>query len=118
MRALSAPVHPAATFAVECSGRSEDVVIRRVGPLSCAKVAGLLYLILGFIFGAFMSLFAVGGLLARQTESSLAGMLFGAGAIVILPICYAVFGFVMTLIMASLFNLVVGITGGIEVDAS
>jgi hypothetical protein len=29
-----------------------------------------------------------------------------------------VFGFLMTLIMASLFNLVVGITGGIEVDAS
>ena len=27
------------------------MVIRRVGPLSCAKVAGLLYLILGFIVG-------------------------------------------------------------------
>ena len=45
-------------------------------------------------------------------------MIFGAGAIVILPICYSVFGFVMTLIMASLFNLIVGITGGIEVDIS
>jgi hypothetical protein len=118
MRPLSAPDHPAATFAAACSGRSEDVVIRRVGPLSVAKVAGLLYLILGFIFGAFVSLFAMVGLLASQRESSLGGMLFGAGAIVILPICYAVFGFVMTLITAWLFNLVVGITGGIEVDAS
>ncbi len=45
-------------------------------------------------------------------------MFIGAGAIVILPIFYAVFGFIGTLIMASLFNLVVGITGGIEVDAS
>ena len=44
------------------------VVIRRVGPLSCAKVAGLLYLILGFIFGAFVSLFAVGGVLASETQ--------------------------------------------------
>jgi hypothetical protein len=95
------------------------VVIRRVGPLSCAKVAGVLYLILGFIFGAIISLFAVGGSLFGDTQASgLGGMIFGAGAIVILPICYAVFGFLMTLIMASLFNLVVGITGGIEVDAS
>ena len=94
------------------------MVIRRVGPLSCAKVAGLLYLIMGFIFGAFVSTFAVGGVLASRTDSSLAGLLFGAGAVLILPICYAVFGFVMTLLMAALFNLVVGITGGIEVDAS
>jgi hypothetical protein len=94
------------------------VVIRRVGPLSCAKVAGLLYLIIGFIFGAFVSLFAVGGVLASRTDSSLPGMLFGAGAIVILPICYAAFGFIMTLIMTALFNVIVGITGGIEVDAS
>jgi hypothetical protein len=95
------------------------VVIRRVGPLSCAKVAGLLYLILGFIFGAFISLFAVGGsMFVDRPAAGIGGMLFGAGAIVILPICYAAFGFVMTFIMAWLFNLVVGITGGIEVDAS
>jgi hypothetical protein len=87
--------------------------------LSCAKVAGLLYLILGFIFGAFVSLFAVGGSLAAdQPAGTLGSMLFGAGAIVILPICYALFGFVMTFIMAALFNVIVGITGGIEVDAS
>lgn len=95
------------------------MVIRRVGPLSCAKVAGLLYLILGFIFGALISLFALGGSFAAdQGAGTLGSMVFGAGAIVILPICYAFFGFVMTLIMASLFNVVVGITGGIEVDAS
>jgi len=45
-------------------------------------------------------------------------MFMGAGAIVIMPIFYGVLGFIGTLIMASLFNLVVGITGGIEVDAS
>jgi hypothetical protein len=117
MRALSAP-HHFPTAGHECNGRSKDVVIRRVGPLSCAKVAGLLYLILGFVFGAFVSLFALGGLLASQSEAPFGGVLFGAGAIVILPICYALFGFVGTLIMASLFNLVAGITGGIEVDAS
>jgi hypothetical protein len=88
-----------------------------VGAVSCAKVAGLLYVILGFIFGAFVSLFAGAGLFAAGTEGPFPA-LFGTAAIVILPICYGVFGFVMTLILASLFNLVVGITGGIEVDAS
>jgi hypothetical protein len=44
--------------------------------------------------------------------------MFGASAIVVLPIFYGCLGFVMTFIMALLFNLVVGITGGIEVDAS
>ena len=95
------------------------MVIRRVGPLSCAKVAGLLYLILGFVFGALISLFTLGSsLVPDQSEGTFGGMIFGAGAIVILPICYAVLGFVMTLVMAALFNLVAGITGGIEVDAS
>jgi hypothetical protein len=90
-----------------------------VGALSCAKVAGLLYLILGFVFGAFVSLFAIGGsMMADSPFGGFGRVLLGAGAIVILPICYSVFGFVMTLIMASLFNVVVGITGGIEVDAS
>jgi hypothetical protein len=95
------------------------MVIRRVGPLSCAKVAGLLYLILGFVFGAIISLFAAGGsFFPNGAGGTFGSMAFGAGAIVILPICYAVFGFVMTFVMASLFNLIVGITGGIEVDAS
>ena len=44
--------------------------------------------------------------------------MFGAAAIVVLPIFYGLLGFLGTLIMTSLFNLVVGITGGIEVDAS
>lgn len=93
------------------------MVIRRVGPLSCAKVAGLLYLILGFVFGAFISLFSLGSFFVGQPDKGF-GMLFGAGAIVILPVCYGFLGFLMTLVMAVVFNLVVGITGGIEVDAS
>jgi hypothetical protein len=95
-----------------------DVVIRRVGPLSCAKVVGLLYLILGFVFGGVLSLLAMAGLFAGEaSRGTIIGAIFGVGAVVLLPICYAAFGFVMTLVMTWLFNLVVGITGGIEVDA-
>ena len=92
------------------------MVIRRLGPLSCAKVAGLVYLILGLVFGACLSLLSLLGF-AGGTTSVLQGC-SGAAAIVVLPIFYGLLGFLGTLIMASLFNLVVGITGGIEVDAS
>ena len=94
------------------------MVIRRVGALSCARVAGVLHLIMGFVFGAFVSLFASGGAMAGQQVWPLGGMLFGTGAIVVLPIFYGLLGFVMTLIGATLFNLIVGITGGIEVDVA
>ena len=92
------------------------MVVRRVGALSCAKVVGLIYLILGLVFGACLSLISMLGF-AGGTTSVLQGM-FGAAAIVVLPIFYGLLGFLGTLIMTSLFNVVVGITGGIEVDAS
>jgi len=84
--------------------------------MSCAKVVGLVYLILGLVFGACLSLISMLGF-AGGTNSVLQGM-FGAAAIVVLPIFYGLLGFLGTLIMTSLFNLVVGITGGVEVDVS
>jgi hypothetical protein len=45
------------------------------------------------------------------------GAIFGVGAIILVPICYGALGFVMTLIMTWLFNVAVGMVGGIEVEA-
>lgn len=92
------------------------MVIRRVGALSCAKVTGLLYVILGLVVGACLSVVSLLGF-AGGSYSPLQGM-FGAGAIVMLPIFYGALGFFGTLIMALLFNFAAGVTGGIEVDAS
>jgi hypothetical protein len=44
-------------------------------------------------------------------------MLTGVGAIVVLPICYGIFGFIGTLIMAWLFNVAAGMVGGVEIEA-
>ena len=94
------------------------MTITRVGPLSCAKVAGLLYVIVGLVFGAFVSLASMaGGLAANNEAGSTFGALFGVGAIILIPIFYGCLGFVMTLIGAFLFNLCAGMVGGIEVDA-
>ena len=93
------------------------MVIKRVGPVSCAKVSGLLYALIGLILGGIFSLIAlVGGAIAGATGSGGMGMIMGVGAIVIFPILYACIGFVGTLIAAALYNLAAGMVGGIEME--
>ncbi len=45
-------------------------------------------------------------------------MLFGAAAATLVPLVYGGLGFVMTLIGASLFNLVAGWVGGVELETA
>lgn len=99
------------------------MVIKRVDPVSAAKIGGVLYGLLGLLIGACISVVALlfsGAMssLSEQPGGSMFGMLFGAGAIVIMPIFYGVIGFVMTLISAALFNVASKITGGVQVDAA
>ena len=95
------------------------MTITRVGPLSVAKVAAVLYLGIGLIAGALVSLVAVVGTSVTPADdgSALFGAIFGVGAIILLPIFYAVLGFIGTLIMAVLFNVAAGMVGGVEIDA-
>ena len=92
------------------------MVIRRVGPLSVAKVAGVLYALMGLIIGACISLFSLVGSAFMPKDAGMGGMLFGAAAVVVLPIFYGILGFIMTLISAALYNLVAGWVGGVELD--
>lgn len=97
------------------------MLIRRVGPISAAKVGGVLYAGLGLVIGACVSLImmVLGGAAAVSEEApagALVGMLFGAGAIVIMPIFYGIFGALMMLITAALYNLAAKIAGGIEIE--
>ena len=93
------------------------MVIRRIGPISCAKIAGTLYAILGIVLGAIFSLIGVAGAFATQgADNPIFPMLFGAAAIVVLPLLYGCLGFVMALIGAWLYNALAGWVGGIELD--
>ena len=97
------------------------MVIRRVTPLSAAKIAGALYMVLGLIFGALFSLIAVIGStasLANQDGGPGAafGALFGIGAIVLFPIFYGAMGFIGAFLMALLYNALAGMVGGVEID--
>jgi hypothetical protein len=93
------------------------MVVRRVGPISCAKVVGILYAVLGVVAGAGVSLFSLlGEMVSRHPERAAPSALFGAAAVVLFPVMYGIGGFVMTLIGAWLYNVVAELVGGIEVD--
>jgi hypothetical protein len=97
------------------------MVINRVGPLSVAKLAGVLYATVGLIFGSIVSLIALaGGIGASADEPGAAalGQIFGASAVILLPLLYGCLGFVMTLLSAALYNVVARIVGGVQIDVS
>jgi hypothetical protein len=95
------------------------MVLKSVGVLSVGKIMGVLYAVMGFIIGCFMSLAAVAGVAANQGPNANAGMgimALGAGAIILAPIMYGGMGFIGGIISAALYNLLAGVIGGIEMN--
>src|SRR5512138_1938228 len=95
-----------------------QMVIRRVGPLSCAKIAGTLYAVIGLIVGAIFSLISLAaGSFAQNANSGFPfGAMIGAGSIIVFPIMYGCFGFIGTLITAAIYNVLANALGGVEID--
>jgi hypothetical protein len=102
------------------------MTIKHIGPLSCAKIAGVIYACLGLIVGALISVFAAIGFafggaqpgLGERSVSPLIGTVVGIGAVIFLPIFYGAIGFVFALLGAWLYNMVASKVGGIEIDIS
>jgi hypothetical protein len=94
------------------------VVIERIGPVSLAKVLGVIYAVIGFVAGALFTLFALLGALdgaSSDAEAAWLAPLFGVAAIVVFPILYGVMAFVMGLVVSGLYNLAAARVGGIEI---
>lgn len=89
------------------------MILRRIDPVSTAKVAGILYALLGVLIGLFMALF--GSLFDAASGGGFGGS-FGVAAIFIFPVMYGIIGLIGGLISAFLYNLVAGWVGGIEVE--
>jgi hypothetical protein len=92
------------------------MIIRRIGPVSFAKLAGALYAIIGFIIGGMLSLAALAGAFGGNSAPRPFPAVFGLAAVVILPVLYGCLAFVMTLISATLYNVLAGTLGGVELD--
>ncbi len=91
------------------------MVIKRIEPVSAAKISAVLYALMGFLIALlFAAIGSMAGGLA-QTAFPFAGA--GVAAIIIIPIVYGCIGFIATLIMAALYNLVAGWVGGVQIQA-
>ncbi len=92
-------------------------IVKRVGVVSFGKVLGVLYALLGLIVGGLLSLLSLAGAFAAQNRGQGVGaLMFGAGAIIIVPIFYGLIGFIGGIIVAALYNVVASIAGGIELE--
>ena len=74
---------------------------------------------MGLIVGALFAIISLLGAAVEaansQASDAFAGLLFGVGSIVLLPIFYGILGFVFGLIGALLYNGIAHLLGGIEI---
>ena len=92
------------------------MTIKRVDPMSFARISAALYAIMGFLMGLIFALISMAGpgfARSGMPMGGLFGMMFGVGAIIILPICYGLIGFIGTLIAASIYNGLAKLVGGV-----
>ena len=95
------------------------MVLKSVGVMSCGKIGGTLYGLMGVLLGGIFALVSTLGLALGGSSSEAPawfGAFFGVGSIILFPIIYGIMGFVGGLITAVLYNLLAGFVGGIEMD--
>lgn len=93
------------------------MILRRIDPLSFAKVYGVVVAAVAFVFslpaGCMVSMFG-------SLSSEYGGSEFGAGLglfmLIVYPIMGLIFGFIGGFVMAWVYNLVAGRIGGIELE--
>lgn len=93
------------------------MVINRIGVLSAAKLYAALSFAMGLIAGCILAVASVlGASLGDADTPAFLGMMFGVGAVIMLPIFYGAMGFVFGAIGAALYNVFAGVVGGLEVE--
>jgi len=99
------------------------MVIKRISPLSAARIGGLIYALIALLFGFVLWIVSLVGL----NISNLSGSPFapvapqyivvgGAVAVLTVPVVYGLFGFIVTLTGAWIYNFIADITGGIRIE--
>jgi hypothetical protein len=69
------------------------------------------------MFFAFFSLLgAAVGMASSESSDAFAGLLFGVGSVIFLPIFYGILGYVFGLIRAFLYNGIAPLIEGIEIE--
>ncbi len=93
------------------------MIVKRIGPMSLAKLSGVLYGIVGLVGGAVVSLIALAGGFASDSAAGTGiGAVVGIAAVVVLPLGYGLLGFLSSLLGAWCYNVLADLVGGVEVD--
>jgi hypothetical protein len=97
--------------------------VKRISPASALKVGAVVYAFFGLVVGVCTALFSmIAGSLGEMAGATFGaraiGLGFGASAIIIMPIAYAVVGAIGGAVGAALYNVAAGWVGGVEVDIS
>ncbi len=96
--------------------------LKRIGVMSMAKAYGVMGLVMGLVIAlVYGVIFFVGGSLAGEFpsfEGFESGFVQAYGMVVILaiPVIYAILGFISGAVAALGFNVILKITGGIELE--
>ena len=91
------------------------VEIKKFDVMSVAKIYAVILAVIGFIEGLLFAL--IGGLLSTVgTGGAAVGLGFGIAGIIILPIVFAIMGFIAGAIGAFVYNIVAGAVGGIKFE--
>lgn len=93
------------------------MIIKRIDPMSVAKITGIIAAVFGLIAGIIFFLFgSMLGLSGGQGSGLGMAMAGGFMSIILLPIMYGIFGFIGGLIQAWVYNIAAGYVGGVRID--
>jgi hypothetical protein len=90
--------------------------ITKIDVTSMGKIMGTMYAIMGFIFGALVTLFSILGSVLSSQGGGRLGIFFGIGAIIFLPIFYGALGFIFGAFSGWLYNLIAKWVGGLKIE--
>ena len=101
-----------------------EMMVRRVGVFSLAKMQGLIMFVVGLIIGviyglAFMALGATMSSLGPRDSAAMGGIssiVIGLILMIAIPIFYGIIGFIGGAIGGFVYNIAAGIVGGIKLD--
>ncbi len=88
------------------------MILRRIEPMSLAKVYAVIYAVIGLLFGLPMACF--GAMMGSMVGNGDGGI--GLASIIVFPLVAAIGGFIGGLLTAFVYNLVADRVGGVELE--
>lgn len=100
------------------AGGQRTLRLRRIGVMSVGMFGAAAGAIGGMIAGAMFFLISLVGVGAAGGQNAGIPMVGGVAALVMVPLMYGIFGFIGGIVNAVIYNVVAGMSGGIEMEFS